>query len=511
MNAGFQRKIVYLVLIAALLVPVALLGRPAALSPETGRDSGGGKLASLREEYKLGQAQLGRIDPTSSAVRYVSLGLHGVAVCILQQKAEEYQKQEDWISLSAVQNQLTYLLPYYVNVWQNQAWNVSYNISSQWDDYRDKYYWVIRGQKLLHTGMQYNDLEPMYPHYLGWYLAHKLGQSDERREFRRLFAADKTSRNELLPYAAEIDGGWGEERDSWLYGKRYLRFAQDMVDHRGAILRSMSPENFHVQTPIAQAKYAEAIVTEGNFGDKAKAGWRGAELDWRALGNREFPSEYGFFYRIEQGAKATEDLKATRAKLAELAPGLREQLVDEKQAKLSEAQRQALATPPDARTVAESRLAYEAELATVVTNYDVAERVPAAKRDEARHLAVDAERLSRLADECANGRKIYNYDYWLQRSEMEQTEEALTARQLFYQALRDSDDSPWKARAKFDDAFARWRKILDKYPTMIDDQTAYEVKDQIDVYRAVLKQLDEPFDRSKFVLRDLLDKIEPLE
>ena len=46
---------------------------------------------------------------------------------------------------------------------------------------------------------------------------------------------------------------------------------------------------------------------------------------------------------------------------------------------------------------------------------------------------------------------------------------------------------------------------------MIDDQTAYEVKDQIDVYRAVLKQLDEPFDRSKFVLRDLLDKIEPLE
>ena len=44
--------------------------------------------------------------------------------------------------------------------------------------------------------------------------------------------------------------------------------------------------------------------------------------------------------------------------------------------------RQALATPPDARTVAESRLAYEAELATVVTNYDVAERVPAAKRDD---------------------------------------------------------------------------------------------------------------------------------
>lgn len=510
MNAGFQRKIVYLVLIALLLVPLSMLGKPAAVA-EVGGDSGGGKLADLREEYKLGQAQVGKIDPTSSALRYVSLGLHGVAVCIMQQKADEFQKQEDWISLAAVLNQMTYLQPYYVKVWSHQAWNISYNVASQWDDYREKYFWVVRGFKLLHTGMQYNELEPMFPYDLGWHMGHKLGQSDEKNEYRKLFAADKASRAELLPLVADIDGGWGEERDSWLYSKRYLRFAQQMVDRRGAILRSISPENFHVHIPLTQANYAQTISDEGVTGDKAKAAWRQSELDWRELAAREFPSEHGFFYRIDQGPKAAEDLKETLAKLENLEPGLREKITDEKRAALSAEQRKALAVPSDARTVAESRLAYQAELATVVTNYEVAERMPAEKREAAQKLADEAFRLARLVDAVDGSKNIYKFDYWLERSEMEQTADALTARELFYQALRDSNDNPWKARKTFEEAFSRWRKILDKYPAMIDDRTAYEVKDHIDSYRAVLKQLDEPFERSKFILRDLLDKIEPLE
>ena len=41
---------------------------------------------------------------------------------------------------------------------------------------------------------------------------------------------------------------------------------------------------------------------------------------------------------------------------------------------------------------------------------------------------------------------------------------------------------------------------------MVDDQTSFEVYDLIRSYRRVLQQLDEPFDRAKFILRDLLDK-----
>lgn len=504
MNRSFQRKLVYLALIAALLVPVALLGRPAAFDPESLQDAGGGKLAELRTQYKLGQAQLGKIDPTSSAVRYVSLGLHGVAVCVLQQQAAEYFKQEDWIGFSAALNQLTYLQPYYVKVWTFQSWNVSYNLSSQWDDFREKYYWVIRGFKLLHQGMQFNELEPGFPYDLGWHMSHKLGQSDERREYRRLFAADKQTRRELLPISAEFDDAWADERDSWLYGKRYLRYAQEMVDHRGGVLRSVSPENFHLQIPIAQTKYAEALEAEGVFGEKARSAWRQAAADWTELGRREFPSEHGFFYRIEDLDRAQDDLDAALKRLEAFAPGLRDRLLEEKQAKLTDEERRALALDSADRSVSEARLAYEAGQKSQVTDFDVADNVTAADRTKAR-AAADEIALRRLTiGEIQNARKIYNYQYWQDRCAMEQQDDALAARELFYKGVRDAADNPWRARTALEDAFRKWRGVLDKYPGMRDDQTAYEVQQYVEVYRDVLKQLDEPFDEKSFVLRELL-------
>ena len=87
---------------------------------------------------------------------------------------------------------------------------------------------------------------------------------------------------------------------------------------------------------------------------------------------------------------------------------------------------------------------------------------------------------------------------------MEQQDDALAARELFYKGVRDAADNPWRARAAMEDAFKRWRSILDKYPDMRDDQTAYEVQNYVEVYRDILKQLDEPFDEKSFVLRDLL-------
>ncbi len=105
-------------------------------------------------------------------------------------------------------------------------------------------------------------------------------------------------------------------------------------------------------------------------------------------------------------------------------------------------------------------------------------------------------------------RQTFNYDYWLARSEMEATDDALAARELFYRGINEADDKPWAARKTFDEGFALWRKILDRYPVMIDDQTSYDVYDMIKAYRRVLNQLDEPFDKAKFILRDLLEKYE---
>jgi hypothetical protein len=74
--------------------------------------------------------------------------------------------------------------------------------------------------------------------------------------------------------------------------------------------------------------------------------------------------------------------------------------------------------------------------------------------------------------------------------------------------VNEADEKPWDARKTFEDAFKLWRKILDKYPQMIDDQTSYEVYDLIRSYLRVLQQLDEKFDRANFILRDLMEENE---
>ena len=54
-----------------------------------------------------------------------------MAANILWEKANDYQMKKDWANRAATLNQITKVQPNFINVWLNQAWNVSYNISVQ--------------------------------------------------------------------------------------------------------------------------------------------------------------------------------------------------------------------------------------------------------------------------------------------------------------------------------------------------------------------------------------------
>jgi len=116
--------------IAALLLPLSALSQPADSR------SAGGKLAQLRKEYQLSQANLGEIDPSSETMRLATLGLKPAAVTLLWDRANHYKKVEDWTNLSATLEQMTKLQPNFYSVWDFQAHNRSYNISDEFDDYR---------------------------------------------------------------------------------------------------------------------------------------------------------------------------------------------------------------------------------------------------------------------------------------------------------------------------------------------------------------------------------------
>ena len=73
---------------------------------ERGGGGGGGRLAQLRAEHKLGDTNVGAIDPRSETIRLVSLGLGGIANVILWTQAEQYKEREDWTSYRAVLDNL---------------------------------------------------------------------------------------------------------------------------------------------------------------------------------------------------------------------------------------------------------------------------------------------------------------------------------------------------------------------------------------------------------------------
>ena len=82
---------------------------PATVTKE-GERRPGGQLAELRNEYRLAQVNLGDVDPASETIKLATLGLRGVAVNLLWEKANYYKKVEDWTNLTATLEQLAKLI-----------------------------------------------------------------------------------------------------------------------------------------------------------------------------------------------------------------------------------------------------------------------------------------------------------------------------------------------------------------------------------------------------------------
>ena len=68
---------------------------------------------------------------------------------LLWEKANDYKKVEDWTNLTATLEQLAKLQPNFITFWKFQAWNLTYNVSVEFDDYHDRYYYVRRGIEFL--------------------------------------------------------------------------------------------------------------------------------------------------------------------------------------------------------------------------------------------------------------------------------------------------------------------------------------------------------------------------
>ena len=489
-------KIVYLVLIAVLLVPLSLLSRPATQT-SSGEMTAGGKLAQLRTEHNLSQANLGEIDPTSETIRLATLGMRGIASNILWYKANEYKKVEDWANLSAAVEQITKLQPNFFKIWDFQAHNLAYNISVEFDDYRDRYKWVIKGIQFFQEGQKYNQNDPRFENRIGWTIGQKIGRADESKQFRELFRKDDDFHGDRRP----------QQRDNWLVGYEWFKRAEEKVKDP-TLIRGTSPVLFYSEAAKALINYAEALEGDGRFGDVTKTAWQKATDEFLAFGERIIPTSFGYFVRLNDMEAERQRAAELSKRIDEMAPGVREEIKEEKIAALSEREREALNTPAAELTEDMYALSYQATAKTAVSHREVAERAPEEVRVKSREMAAEATLANEVADIIQRYREIVNFSYWRARSKAGFEEAWQQAQKNRFEADEHLKATRFAdARAAYERSFENWRVILDKFPELRTDHlTLEDVMDEINDYRRALSQDDLPFPKD-FILQDVIDQV----
>ncbi|MCC6493777.1 MAG: hypothetical protein IT424_12245 [Pirellulales bacterium] len=479
MNSSFYRKVAYAVALVVLLFPMLWLGEPST------REDEGGRLAQLRTTARLGQADIGTIDPASETIRLVTLGLRGPAVSMLWSKANEFKKTEDWTNFQSTLEQLARLQPYFIKVWEYQAWNLSYNVSVELDAVRDRFYYVKQGIQYLMEGIEYNRDNPTLLDDLGWFTGNKVGRADEHELYRKMYRLDDDLNSDDEP----------ELRDNWLASKRWYELAIEAIDVKGHPLGTKNPTTFFDSPARSQISHADAIESEGVFGTRAREAWREGARLWREYGTREMKSTEDFLIRLVDDKKWQQEVDDLKQQLNELSPGLKEKMEQQAKAGLTPEQQEALNALPPSPTSQQAEAYTQASEAINITPDKIADRIAQElpeKAAEARRLAArihEAERRVALID---SNRDVANYEYWRIRCDLEQTPEALKAHELARDAKHQFDEAnPEGAKDLYEKSFQQWAKALEQFPELpADSATGSDLMDVVEEYVKVLEQLD---------------------
>ena len=274
-----QRKTAWFVAILVLLIPVVLLGMPAG---NTGSDSGG-VLSDLRAEHDLGESKLGQIDPTSATMNLLLLGLRGVAVNVLRMDLDDYKDRKDWAQMQATTEAVITLQPHYIEVWRFLGWNLSYNVSAEWDSVPERYYWVKEGGKFLQRGEKRNNRVPELKWEAGRTWGHKVGRSDEWKQFRRFFVSDPDTKRFKGEGDREINPAG--TMDNYLVAKSW--FVRSNAAEKEKDQHIMMRELFRSYPAKSQIEYADALQREGKFEGVTVAAWQEAFVDWTTQFGKE--------------------------------------------------------------------------------------------------------------------------------------------------------------------------------------------------------------------------------
>ena len=489
-SSGFRNKLIYLMVIIAMLIPLYLLGQPAGGSS----GDGGGQLTQMRTKYNIAESELGDINPASETMKLASLGLRGVAATLLWSKANEYKVNHEWDRLKATLNNIALLQPHYEKVWEFQAHNLSYNVSAEFDDYRQRYSMVREGIEYLTRGVEQNRKASRLVWYTGWFYGQKIGMSDEKRQFRRLFSDDKPQHEELRESNIAVDSpdarGPDGKPDNWLVGRQWLLYGYNLVDS-GVKIRNQTPINYYQTGPKWRIKHAEAIESEGVLDDRAKSAWQQAADDWQSFGQRSVPTTSPFTIKLGSILELDQQRQALTKQLMDLAGETyraEEKLLRDG---LNDQEREALAIPPEERTQEQGMLAMQLEVRLKPMWSRVARKAPENARLRAIQLAGELADVEARYQKTDSYRGQVNYEYWQTLCTAEQEDRTVEARRLLFDAEKANADADIdQAIQKYEQAFAMWAEIIDDFPVLLQDELSDDLMRSINRYKVAIDRED---------------------
>lgn len=292
-----QRKMTYLVIILVLLPAIIALGMPSG-----GGTSRGGVLARLRTEHDLGESNLGQVDPTSATMNLVLLGLRGIAVNILRMELDDHKDNKEWSKMRATTNSVIQLQPHYIEVWRFLSWNLSYNVSAEWDAVPDRYYWVKEGGKFGQEGTRRNRDSAELLWDVGKTWSQKIGRSDEWLFFRRYFMKDPDEKTHKGLADPEINP---DMKDNYVVAREWYFNANLKEEPRGqhimmrALFRSHPSKAVldHADALQREAKYlSDLSQVDSNF-NRARSIFEDGYKEWtQVYGKEKFKSSRAEVY-----------------------------------------------------------------------------------------------------------------------------------------------------------------------------------------------------------------------
>jgi hypothetical protein len=452
-----QRQLVYGACIVALMFPIIWLGAPPSKSAATDSSSqaaesdegGGGLLAKLRRKNQLGESTLGDVDPSSATMNLVLVGLRGIAANQLWMQANENQKTKNWAQLKANIESIILLQPHFIKVWEFQGWNLSYNVSAEWDLVEDKYFWIKEGAKFSIRGTKRNAKYPELYWWVGIILGDKISNHDAWEYLRKFFNPDayKDDKSGDLLGDPEIRHRTGkiepdpelnpQHLDNHLVAKAWFQLANErdlkVPQHRMARLA------FRQRPARAHMAYAEMMMKEGRFSEETTI------IDAWKTGLREWTDHY-----------------------ADGKPGFGQELYDSLAGKI--------------------RLSAET----------VPELQELAKLDDppGRFAISEKRRAINIA------RNIVNYNFWKTRAEVEALQETVRAHREIYQGRAYHRSARLGQAIKLlESGLNRYAKLMQQYPELkTRDESVEEVMIAILAWQDANELLKSNFPRDKLPL-----------